>query len=156
MNKLALTVLDRPHAQKTVNSDNVLGFKSPSAYENKTSQVIPITFSQNVHTLGRVIITTSFNDLAMVKFELWLFRQEPQVQADNTPFEPDEKDLASLLKVITFDVFKGSKIRVFQSKEESMPVPWVQTLYGVLVVRNPFTPAPDERFIFSVLNIGPD
>jgi len=156
MNQQAITVLDRPKTQKLHSPDNVIGFTLPQ-YVNpvRTSQVIPISFSRPVDTIGRVIITTSSNDLTPVNLELWIFRQEPPAQEDNTPFVPTEKELASVIKVVTFDFFKGSPSRVFQSREESMPAPLASVLWAVLVARNSFTPVSDERFIVSVLGVGP-
>jgi len=152
MNNLAQVVLNRPKDQKPYSQNNVVGFHVFGSGGTITSRIIPLFFFHPVNQLGRIILTTSSIDFSRADFELWLFRQQPTDQPDNTPFELDGNDLMHVLGVVKFDVFNGNLSRVFQSRYAVGIVPELQNIYGVLVVRATLGPSvPGEQFTLSVL-----
>ncbi len=154
MNVVAQTLVERPNNAEQYSAGDVVGFVVFGTGGTKTTQVIPLTFSNLVDHLGTVIVSIVSSQVLLPNLELWLFRNFPPDQEDNTPFAPTDKELANLLKVVTFNTYFGKGTQVLQSRFEGLPIITTNRLYGVLVVRNNYKPLPSEQFIISVLGVG--
>lgn len=120
-----------------------------------------ITFVDVVRTPGAKGVITgaaiidSANQSTKPSIELWLFNAPlTAYDNDNAVFTPTDADLANRVGVITFpNTFVGdatsgaSGNAVYQSDQIVLPFETVtRALYGVLVVRNAYTPVSAEIF----------
>jgi hypothetical protein len=107
-------------------------------------------FNGPVSVLGSVLVAFDANQTAKVALEFWVFRQELKIQEDNTPFSPTLRDLTNLVAVIPLDEFPVAGKRVFQSRQANIMIQTVRNLWGVLVVKSPFTPTAGGEFLISL------
>lgn len=107
-------------------------------------------------------IHSSANQGTKADLEMWLFNAEPPDRADNLAFEPSDALLDNLVGIIEFPVNNwksghptsgaggnavceaGSLAIPFRLSRPGTP------LYGVLVVRNTYTPVSGETFTVSL------
>ena len=100
------------------------------------------------------LMMSSANQATKPDLELWLFSADVVVPADNSAFVPTDAEMATLVGVIPFPVasFKvanagsGADGNISQNVFNVSLSGNSNTLYGVLVVRNTYTPVDSEIF----------
>jgi hypothetical protein len=125
---------------------------------NSTSAATVLTFSNIARGpgLGGVIQHALLIDSAAQStkpdLELWLFDTAPTMQNDNAAWNPSDAELEALIGRIDFALgsFKTAGANgATQAANISVPFQCtaaVQAIYGVLVVRNAYTPVSAEKF----------
>ena len=154
-------ILTRPNDVVAYSRGDVIGFTEaektsrigipeeirPSA---GSSQMIRCRFFEPVSVIGPILVAFDAIQPAKIELEFWAFSQELKIQEDNTPFAPTLKDLISLMAIIQFDEYAAAGKRVYQSRPASVVIPTVRDLWGVLVVKTPFTPTANGEFLISL------
>jgi hypothetical protein len=104
------------------------------------------------------ILIDTANQATKGSFELWLFTAAPALDNDNAAFTPTDAELVFLAGVIQFSTaFVGTATvgtdgnAIFMAERTYLPIsfecsPSGTSLYGVLVVRNAYTPIALETF----------
>lgn len=129
---------------------------------DSTSAPTVITFpratSDSISTIQQAIIVTSASVATKPDLELWLFDTTVTPDNDNAVFTPTDAELRTLIGVIAFPTgsFKvgdatagvgGNAICDVQTLNIQVnSTPAVNSIYGVLVVRNAYVPVSAERF----------
>lgn len=104
---------------------------------------------------------SSANQATKPDIELWLFTEAPAEVADNGAFDPSDDELATLVGIIPFavaDWYQGGPTAgaggnaVCESKNIGIAFKAAtRNLYGVLVVRNTYTPVASEQFTVQLV-----
>lgn len=154
-------IFDRPNDTVAYSAGDVIGFTNAEKLSRigipaeiraaeGSSQMLRFSFNGPVSVIGSVLVAFDAIQSAKVALELWIFRQELKIQEDNTPFAPTLRDLTNLVAVIPLDEFPVAGKRVFQSRQANIMIPTVRDLWGVLVVKSPFTPTAGGEFLISL------
>lgn len=106
----------------------------------------------------------SANQSTKGQFDLWLFHTAPTLDADNAAFTPTDAELDNVVGILRFDtavdgdatsgaggnaIYFGKTVNGFQE----MPIrtkSTSRTLYGVVVVKNAYTPVAQEILKFEL------
>ena len=134
---------------------------------NSTTAPVAINFANasrsndGSNTIIDAMLIDSAAQATKGQFELWLFKTAPTMDNDNAAFTPTDAELLNLVGIIDFTgaprvgdatagaggnavyygkASNGSFEPKFRTKVAS------RILYGVLVVRNAYTPVADEVF----------
>lgn len=141
-------------------------YTAGDAATDSTSAPTALTFSGcgRDHGLSGLIVNArlvdSANQSTKGSFELWLFSSSPTPDNDNAAFTPTDAECRDLVAVIVFDTWyvgdatsgaNGNAVslatglnRAFKCAANS------KDLYGLVVVRNAYTPVSAERFDFTL------
>lgn len=102
------------------------------------------------------VVVDSASQATKPSLELWLFTVAPAAVADNAAFAPTDAELENLVGVIDLTSVRVGNATVGAGGNSVLPsavstLPFKceagsTTLYGVLVVRNAYTPVADEKF----------
>lgn len=143
--------------------NDTTAYAAGDAIANATSSAVVLTFTNAARALGAggVVMGALLLDEAAQatkgQFELYLFSAAPTVPNDNAALALSAADLRNLVGVVNF----GSNPYVTNAASGAsgncayvatgVNLPFncgttVQDLYGVLVVRNAYTPVAQERF----------
>jgi len=133
-----------------------------------TASTHVLSFASNLIAKGankflyRAHIVSSESPATAPQLELWLFNKAPAAQADNAAFAVTDAEMLQLLGVIpmaTSYVGLASGNRFIDS-DSSTPIVWnadsvgsTSDLFGVLVVRNTYTPVANEVFTVDVFGM---
>lgn len=109
-------------------------------------------------------IMSSANQATKPDIEMWLFRSPPTEIADNDAFAPSDAEVRELVGIVSFPVASwqvgnpGSGAAgncVCEAMPKAIPlrggVNPSDTIYGLLVVRNAYTPVSAEEFRVELL-----
>lgn len=155
--------------------NDALAYAAGDAVTNSTSAPVTTTFAGCARYLGgsgliaTATLIDSANQATKGVFELWLFNgnSAPAPDNDNAVFTPTDAELANLVGVIQFNTaFVGDATAgaggnaVYHGVLPTFQIPFicgsaVKDLYGLLVVRNAYTPVNLEAFTI-ILNIIQD
>ncbi len=107
-------------------------------------------------TILSAFLVSSAGQATKGSFELWLFNADPGADNDNAVFTPTDAEMLTLVGIIPFTVaYVGDATSgaggncIYPSTPLSLPFVCggsTTTLYGVLVVRNAYTPVSAEVF----------
>lgn len=143
--------LTRPNDSTVYSGGDVIGFiDADKAGKWGTSQAIRLRFLDIVQTVESICVVLDSVQARSIELELWVFRQAIEIQVDNAPFAPTEKDLMGLLAVIPLKEFQVQGKKVLRSDMTGIPVPFMREMWGVLVVRGAYTPKPGGQAIISL------
>lgn len=133
---------------------------------DSTSAPTVITFTNvaSQNNGGGVIVSAELIDSANQAtkgiFELWLFDTTVTPDNDNAVFTPTDAELATLVGVIPFDVSYVGDVTagadgnaIYQAQHLNLPFKAgasSRNLFGVLVVRNAYTPVSAESFVIRL------
>ncbi len=108
----------------------------------------------------KVLMVDSANQTTKGNFELWVFTHEPTIDNDNSPWTPNDTECGYLVDIIPLSttyvgdasagaggnvVFRSDIVEAGFTCQSGM-----DRLFGVLVVRNAYTPLANENFQFIV------
>lgn len=155
-------ILNRPNDVIAYSPGDVIGFSNAEKLSRigipeeirpakGSSQMIRCNFNGPVAVIGSVLVAFDAIQTAKVGLEFWAFRQELEIQEDNTPFAPTTRDLTALVAIIPLEEYPAAGKRVFQSRQANIMIPTVRDLWGVLVVKSPFTPTAGSEFLVSLV-----
>ena len=106
------------------------------------------------------LLIDSFNQATKGQFELWLFTSPPVADNDNAVFTPTDAECRTLVGVVQLsspfvgDATSGTGGNcAYQATGLNLPfraASGTASLYGLLVVRNAYTPGSGERFDISL------
>lgn len=126
---------------------------------NSTSAPVVITFS-GLGSHGGYIVEANLIDEAsqstLGQFELWLFSSAPSAENDNAAFAPSNAEVETISTIIPFSTpyagktSSGNTVYMYKNMNHRYQA---ATLYGILVVRNGYTPISGEKFTVQ-LRIG--
>jgi hypothetical protein len=153
MYKRVSNKIQRPNNTTPYTAGDVIGTAS--------SQVIKFDGMSTLFAQGRgVLIGATVIDneapATLASLELWLFTVAPADQADNAVFgvtDAELQNLAGIFPLVNSYAGKASDNAVFISdvRATSYELPGgSDALYGVLVVRNAYTPVGNETFTVSL------
>lgn len=141
---------------------NTTGYTAGDVVNNSTSAPEPLTFTGAARVAGGsgvitdLLIIDSGNQTTKPSLELWLFHTAPAMDNDNAAFTPSDEELLNLVAIIPVaSTFVGDATAgaggnaVYQAKginQAFVCTGAVTALYGVLVVRNAYTPLSGETF----------
>lgn len=141
---------------------NTTAYAAGDAVTDSTSAPTALTFTGCSNSDGGsglivdAILQDSANQSTKGQFELWLFTDSPTPDNDNEVFTPTDAENRTLIGVIEFssalvgDATSGAGGNcVYVVKGLNLPFRCDsddRELYGLLVVRNAYTPVSAERF----------
>lgn len=140
-------------------------YTAGDALSNSTSAPVALIFRNAVRDgssiLEAAICVDSVAAGTKPDLELWLFHTTPTPVNDNSAFAISDAEALTLVGVVSFPVanFKASSNNcVCQTADIALPVHGVlgqrarktQDLFGLVVVRNAYTPASAEVFTFNL------
>lgn len=99
--------------------------------------------------IKQVTLAHSSYEATLPVLELWLFHTDPTADNDNAAFTPTDAELGDLVGVVPLVTpYQGSTNAVFISQPDLQftCASADSDLYGVLVVRNAYTPLAEETF----------
>lgn len=155
------TILTRPNDVVAYSRGDVIGFTEAEKQSRigipeeirpskGSSQMIRFRFFEATAVIGSVLVAFDAIQPAKIDLEFWAFTQELKIQEDNTPFAPTLMDLRNLVAIVPLEEFPAGGKRVFQSRQVNFPIPHSHDLWGVLVVKTPFTPTANGEFLVSL------
>lgn len=110
--------------------------------------------------VSTALLIDSANQATPPQLELWIFTAAPAAQADNTAFAVSDLEIASLVGIVPLTTARVGNAGAaaagnlaIQSDVASLVFKCAggsQDLYGVLVVRNAYTPVAQEVFTLKV------
>lgn len=109
-------------------------------------------YDLNRAIIARAVLIDNEAPATLPSLELWLFDTAPAAQADNAAFAVTDTELANVIGVIPFTysyVGLASGNHIQQSDLVSLVLEvksGASDIYGVLVVRNAYTPVSGETF----------
>jgi hypothetical protein len=137
-------------------------YAAGDALTNSTSAPVPLTFNACARANGgsgvmvRVVVIDSANQATAASLELWLFDTIPHADNDNAAFTPTDAECATCLAVIPLNAsYVGTATsgadgnRVYVMNGLNIPFKCgaaSDDLFGLLVVRNTYTPVSGEVF----------
>lgn len=159
----ALQVSKQISASLTRPADTT-AYAAGDAVTNSTTVPVAITFQNCARAnagSGRLIGATmvdSANQATKGIFELWVFTALPTPDNDNAAFTPTDAECATLVGIIPLNAtFVGDATAgaggncVYEAAPSDFPFTCgvgVDDLYGLMVVRNAYTPVSAETFTF--------
>lgn len=162
MSTTPTVMLGRTISANFTRPSNATAYASGDVVCDSTSAPTIMTFSRatsdSVSTIQQAICIDSANMATKPDLELWLFDTAITMDNDNAAFTPTDAELRTLIGVIPF---AGVSFRAGDGATgaDGNSICDVQTLsiqinttnnvnaiYGVLVVRNAYTPVSAERF----------
>ena len=151
---------------------NTTQYTAGDAVTNSTSAPVAMTFSDVAlskgggGTIADVLLVLSANNTGTLAgdFELWLFQgaAAPTADNDNAAFTPTDAECADLVAIVAFegsDSFVGTatagaggNVVYHPSRRALLYTCQADTkdLYGLLVVRNAYTPVTGEIFTVTL------
>jgi len=149
-----------------VRPNNATPFTAGDALGTSTSCTMTFLYGARAQGYGGILssalLIDDANQTTKGSFELWLFSQKPADIADNAPWAPTDAILLSLLGIVPFSTSYVANAGAaaagnvaFQSLNLAMPFMTEQQtsyIYGIIVVRNTYTPVANEKFT-AILNI---
>lgn len=151
MPKIGNSINVRPAKQETYLPGNVIGFKS-NRQPGGISQIITLIFSEPVSSLENLTVSINQESSSLQNLELWLFGSPlSHTQADNTPLNLTEGDLISLRVIVSLSPYRYKGGVTFQSKNLPINIPYIKTLFGVLVVRDRYVAKGGESFLIVAI-----
>lgn len=106
--------------------------------------------------LSTALLIDSANQATPPSLELWLFTAAPAAQIDNAPFAVTDAEMANLVGIIPLAIARIGNVSAaaagnlaIQSDVATLAfkcAPSTTHLYGILVVRNAYTPVANEVF----------
>lgn len=150
-----------------VRPDDTTQYAAGDVVANSTSAPTPILFTNltrsnsGSNTIYSAMLIDNSNPTTKGEFELWLFSAAPTMDNDNAVFTPTEAELATLVGIIDFPtavvgnaaadaagnlVYPGKSISGDDFELKIRAGTALKTLYGVMVVRNAYTPIAEEEF----------
>lgn len=160
--------LNRTISASVTRPANTTAYSAGQVLANSTTAGTVVTFAQATKdTNGQAVINEAIcideaNQATKPDLELWLFDTAPAAENDAAAFAPTSADLENLVAVIAFPVasFKvanaGSGVSgnvVCDQQNLGIPIntkTGLNALYGIVVVRNAYTPISAEKFVFKV------
>jgi hypothetical protein len=112
--------------------------------------------------LNEVLVVDSANQSPKPDLELWLFSVQPAAQQDNTAFAPTDAELNNLVAIVQIpsssfivgNAAAGASGNAVSSiKNIGTPINLAindPRLFAFLVVRNAYTPVPQEQFVIDL------
>jgi hypothetical protein len=131
-------------------------YAAGDAVTDSTSSPSQITFSNaaRINNGSGVIVSATLIDSVNAgtkgQFELWLFDASVTPNNDNAAFAPSDADAAKAIGVITFGANSpGSNNAIYPAGPLSIAFQCsggIANIFGLLVVRNAYTPTSGEQF----------
>lgn len=152
--KTLYAVTQRPDDSISYSPGDVIGHleSNPNAKFKKGY----LTFEGNgpIASIGLVTIYENTAQPVLPQLELWLFKTPPKDQDDNTPLAVPDREFERYF-VAAIPLSKSISARpgascVHQSDGREIRIEPVARLFGYLVVRNKYTPAPKEQFMVKI------
>jgi len=142
---------------------NTTAYAAGDVVTNSTSAPTVITFANCAKANGGSGVVfgaecvDSANQSTKPTLELWLFDTTFTPDNDNAPFTPTDAELATLVGIVQFstwlvgDATAGAGGNCASMGSLSDPIAFVAgaattNLFGILVVRNAYTPVSEEQF----------
>lgn len=137
---------------------NTTQYAAGDAVTDSTSAPTRITFASiaRVNNGSGVIVAATLIDSVNAgtkgQFELWLFDTSVTPDNDNSAFTPTDAECETLIGVIPFNVwYVGDSGSNAVAPVQGLSIPFKCTggaddIFGLLVVRNAYTPASAEKF----------
>jgi hypothetical protein len=112
----------------------------------------------------KAMLVDSASQATKGQFDLWLFHTAPALDADNAAFTPTDAELANVVGILRFDtgidgdatsgaggnaIYFGKTVNGFQELPIRTKVA-SRTLYGIVVVKNTYTPVAQEVLTFTL------
>lgn len=145
--------------------NDTTAYAAGDAVSDSTSAPTVITFSSAARAAGktgeivRALMVDSANVATKGSFELWLFNASVTPDNDNAVFTPTDAELATCIGVIPFslpyigDATSGAGGNAIYIGTLSEPIKFTSAsgnLFGLVVVRNAYTPVAQEAFTFML------
>lgn len=159
----------RISASVTRPADTVV-YAAGDAVTDSTTAPTALTFSSIAAQTGgtglivKALLVDSANQSTKGVFELWLFKDSPTPDNDNAPFTPTDTECEGLIGVIDFTTAKvgdatsgagGNCVYEVQGLNLEYITDGDANIYGLVVVRNGYTPVSAEKLTF-VLSVQQD
>lgn len=145
--------------------NDTTAYAAGDAVTDSTSAPTVLTFSSAARAAGktgdivRALMVDSANVATKGSFELWLFNASVTPDNDNAVFTPTDAELATCIGVIPFtlsyigDATSGAGGNAIYIGTLSEPIKFTSAsgnLFGLVVVRNAYTPVAQEAFTFML------
>lgn len=145
--------------------NDTTAYAAGDAVSDSTSAATVITFSSVARTSGGsgvllgASILDSANQATAGVFELWLFKTSPAGQNDNAAVAFTDAELANLVAVVPLNTnyvgnsaagASGNRIYDSDRVDKAFVTSGSANLFGVLVVRNAYTPVALEIFTVTL------
>jgi hypothetical protein len=144
---------------------NTTAYAAGDAVSNSASAPVPLTFANAVRESGGVgvvvsaTIATNSNESTKPDLELWLFDTIPTAINDNAAFVVSDADILNVVGVFAFATSSWRQATAGTGGTSFAQGAWLAStpppmfrlaagtaLYGLLVVRNAYTPISGEVF----------